>query len=255
MPHKDLQKNSQSLVHSSAQPSLQPLSQSSAFSPALSAWINPKYLEPKSIAALKHEFETGKPYKYLEASEFFLHHRLVEVLKAMLEEKFYFKESDLFKFNQTQDLKNTDSKIIKEFITFLYSKEFIAYMQHLTNFKFSKTVDIAGTLYEDTNFLLCHDDQLDDRKIAFLCYLSTVEETDGGSLALYNAEKTKLKTIADDKKEKETWMPTTVAKRIYPAFNKLAFFEVSEISFHEVEEVITPETKRVAIGGWFYEQH
>ncbi len=216
---------------------------------SLAAWINPEYLDQKTIASLKADFNNSKPYRYLEASEFFLHHRLVEVLKALLEEKFYNKESDLFKFNQTQDLKNTESKVLKEFINFLYSKEFIAYMQHLTDFLFSKTVDIAGTLYEDTNFLLCHDDQLDDRKIAFLCYLSTVEETDGGSLALYNAQKSK-----DHADGRETWLPTTVAKRIYPSFNKLAFFEVSEISFHEVEEVITSETKRLAIGGWYYEQ-
>lgn len=207
----------------------------------LTDWINPIYLQPSTIAKLKKSFATAKPYKYLEANEFFNHNKMIAVLKALLAEKFYFKESDLFKFNQTQDLKNTKSKVLKDYISFLYSKDFVNYMQDLTGFKYSQTVDIAGTMYEDTNFLLCHDDQLDDRKIAFLAYMSTVEKSDGGSLSLYTS-----------KKKGKLFLPDKKVKQIYPSFNKLAFFEVSEISFHEVDEVITPDTKRLAIGGWYY---
>lgn len=224
---------------------------SSKSSKLLSMWINPTYLKPQTISKLKSSFQKAKPYRYLEADEFFNHDKMVAVLKALLAEKFYFKESDLFKFNQTQDLKNTKSKILQEYIAFLYSKDFVAYMQELTGFNYSQTVDIAGTMYEDTNFLLCHDDQLDDRKIAFLCYMSTVSKTDGGSLALYTYKKVKNKA-KNSKKVKELILPDKIVKQIFPSFNKLAFFEVSEISFHEVEEVVTPGMKRLAIGGWYY---
>ncbi len=225
------------------QVSKQPLFKSSKL---LSAWINPTYLKPATITKLKASFQKAKPYRYLEADEFFNHDKMVAVLKALLAEKFYFKESDLFKFNQTQDLKNTKNKVLKEYVDFLYSKDFVNYMQELTGFSYSQTVDIAGTMYEDTNFLLCHDDKLDDRKIAFLCYMSTVSKSDGGSLALYTYKKTKAKN------GKELILPNKIVKQIFPSFNKLAFFEVSEISFHEVEEVVTPGMKRLAIGGWYY---
>ncbi len=85
----------------------------------LSAWINPKYLNPKAIAKLKSSFNNAKPYRYLEADEFFNHNKMVGVLKALLAEKFYFKESDLFKFNQTQDLKNTKNKVLQDYINIL----------------------------------------------------------------------------------------------------------------------------------------
>lgn len=202
----------------------------------LNSWIQPMYTQPKAVANIKKKFKTAKPFRYLELSAFFQEEKLLKVLNALASEKFFEKHSDLFQFKQTADLKDTEQPALKEFIQFLYSKEFIAYMQEVTGFKFTKTMDVAGTLYQDTDFLLCHDDQLDDRKIAFLVYLSTVEDTDGGALALYDTKGKK---------------PNKVTNRIVPTFNKLAFFEVSKTSFHEVEEVLV-QKDRLAIGGWYY---
>ena len=67
---------------------------------------------------------------------------------------------------------------------------------------------MAGTLYVDTDYLLCHDDQLEGRKIAYLFYLSDMKETDGGSLNLF-ASKNRV--------------PTTIERKIIPKFNTFSF--------------------------------
>jgi len=99
-------------------------------------------------------------------------------------------------------------------------------------------IDISATLYEDTDFLLCHDDQLEGRKIAYFYYLSSLKKKEGGRLNLLAVDQGK---------------PTAIATSIIPTFNTFACFLVSERSFHEVEEVIR-DTQRIAISGWFHDQ-
>lgn len=203
----------------------------------LREWISPEYLEQEKIRDLAILFAKNEPFKHLELPQFFIEEKLTQVLVGLGEEEFTFKESDLFKFNQTNDLATTNVDSLAKFRDFLYSKAFINYMKALTGFSFNeKQVDLAGTLYQDTDFLLVHDDQLDERKIAFLAYLCTMLADQGGSLNLFS---------------QKDGIPDEVVRKIIPQFNTLAFFEVSEVSFHEVEEVYA-NVDRIAIGGWFY---
>lgn len=73
------------------------------------------------------------------------------------------------------------------------------------------------------DFLLCHDDELDSRRIAFILYLNSWKSEWGGNLELFSAT--------------ESVHPSKVVKSICPDFNKFAFFEVSETSFHQVNTV------------------
>ena len=110
-------------------------------------------------------------------------------------------------------------------------------MQTITNSKLkSNLIDMAGTLYNDSDFLLCHDDQLEGRQIAYFFYLSTMKKDDGGKLQLYDSKQNK---------------PSTIKATITPNFNTFAFFQVSPKSFHSVEEV-TSTRQRLAISGWFH---
>ena len=203
----------------------------------LQDWINWDYLEDKRIKKLAHAFSKGAPFPNLALTKFFKEQKPLQILQALGKEQFYEKESDLFKFMQTNDLEGTDSKVLKEFRSFLCSKEFIAYMQMITGLKMhSGVIDMHGSLYRDTDHLLCHDDQLEGRKVAFLFYLSTLGKNDGGALSLLAST---------------SGVPTGSAAKIIPAFNMFTFFEVSPRSFHEVEEVVT-DKKRIAIGGWFH---
>ena len=44
--------------------------------------------------------------------------------------------------------------------------------------------------------------------------------------------------------------PKDVVKRLVPKNNSLAFFEVTEKSFHQVAEVLTKDKQRLSVGEW-----
>lgn len=164
-----------------------------------------------------------------------------KLLKALKQEPFYEKQSDLFQFKQTNDLASTKSSDLKQFRDFLTSLVFIEYIERITHTKLKKnSIDLAGTIYQDTDFLLCHDDKLEGRKIAFIYYLSTIKKQEGGSLNLFAS-----------KKQQNKLQPTKIAVKVQPVFNSFVFFKVCPESFHEVEEMIGTK-KRYALSGWFH---
>ena len=90
-----------------------------------------------------------------------------------------------------------------------------------------------------TDHLLCHDDELEGRRIAFIMYfVKDWTEADGGTLDLFRLN--------------ENGQPTEVMKQIVPETNALAFFEVTEKSYHQVAEILTKDKSRLSIGGWFH---
>ncbi|KAL3314032.1 Prolyl 3-hydroxylase ogfod1 [Cichlidogyrus casuarinus] len=108
------------------------------------------------------------------------------------------------------------------------------------------------------NYLLCHDDQLDSRKVAFIYYLvdESWSEKDGGSLSLLdNCPSDQFGFTADvDKKSSENisnFHPWCPAQKLIPKFNSLAFFEVCTKSFHSVNEILS-DKPRLSINGWFH---
>lgn len=101
--------------------------------------------------------------------------------------------------------------------------------------------DIAAQIYDQGSRLLCHDDALEGRRIAYILYLVEDEawtEKDGGSLDLFNMD--------------ERGSPREIVKSIYPRGNTLAFFEVTPASHHQVREILTATKSRLSITGWFY---
>jgi prolyl 3-hydroxylase /prolyl 3,4-dihydroxylase len=199
----------------------------------LANYVEKKYLEKNKKAELKAQFSKAKPFPYLELKKFLTKDASKKLLEAVLREQFTPKEADLFSLKHTNDIISSKNKELVAFRDFLLSEEFMQYMESITNLKLKrKAIDLAGSLYEDTDYLLCHDDQLEGRKIAFLFYLSDMKQSDGGSLGLIDKQ---LKT----------------KQRIVPRMGTLAFFEVSPISYHEVEEVVVKK-QRLALGGWFH---
>ncbi len=182
-----------------------------------------------------NQFQT--PFPHLIIPNFLKEQNAINLLKALKDEPFELKQSDLFTLYQTKDLISSNNPIIKKFRNYLSSKEFTTYLTQITKIKIiPNTIDMAGTIYTDSNYLLPHDDQLEKRKIAYIYYLSTLKKSDGGALAFYNSKHNQ---------------PTAIVKRTQPTFNTLILFPVSKKSFHEVEEVITNK-QRIAISGWFH---
>ena len=88
--------------------------------------------------------------------------------------------------------------------------------------------------------LLCHDDELEGRRIAYILYLvdENWEKSDGGCLDLF-------KVNSDNQ-------PTSIVSSVVPQWNSFAFFAVSPVSFHQVSEVVTQNKCRLSVSGWFH---
>ena len=199
-------------------------------------WINNNHLKQENISKSKKDFLENKPFSHFSIKNFLKEEKAIELLKHLQQEKFFLKDSDLFTFLQTNDLISSKNKILGEFRGVFASEKFINYIKELTNVEISNDkLDMFASLYQDTHYLLPHDDQLDSRKIAYVLFLSN--QKTNGELALY------------DSKE---GTPIKVSKQIFPEFNKFILFKVSDKSFHEIKEVIG-DTPRIAITGWFHD--
>jgi len=175
----------------------------------------------------------SEPFAHGISEDFYDHWK--ELRDDVLNEVFVLKQSDLFSFSQTQDLGQSKKRAIQAFRSFMLSEEVRNKFEQVLDVSIKKDkLDLFGSIYQDTDHLLCHDDQLDSRVVAFMLYLSDIEK--GGALCLFSSK--------DDK-------PVEIVKKINPKVNRLVFFKVGKTSFHEVEEVET-EKPRVAIGGWYH---
>ncbi len=200
--------------------------------------INSHFVQPMKLTELKETFTNSLPFPHLELDQFFDEDFLIAIIEEIQEMEFEKKDSDLFQFLQTDDLETLPSEKLREFKKFLASEAFITWIEKVTGLNLSREkIDATVNLYSDTDYLLCHDDNLPGRKVAFIIYLSDLEKGEGGSLNLY---------------ESIDGRPTKVVKSIRPKFNKFVFFQVLPNSFHEVDEVIG-EAYRATITGWFYE--
>jgi|SRR3989338_1055488 len=189
-----------------------------------------------NIEDFRKRFIRGKPFRHIVISDFLENNDAKKVAEALKKEKFEEKDSDLFQFRQTGNLKFSRSAKIREFYEFMAS-DGRRFVSEISGIKLNGGVDIAGSLYIDTDYLLCHDDRLQGRKIAYVFYLcKDFIEADGGALAFL---------------EDLNGKPGKVRGRHFPKWNSLMLFEVSKKSWHEVEEVIGKK-KRYALGGWIH---
>ena len=192
----------------------------------------------QEIKALSKRFAAARPFPHVVIENFLVggnHKRLLSELKR---ESFTKKDSDLFTFKQTNNLFYSKNPVVTATVKMFSSRQFAELISAISGIKLKPgAVDVSGSLYEKTDYLLCHDDHLEGRKIAFILYLSaSFAVSDGGALIfLSNRGSHPLKKVI-----------------AYPPLeNSLMIFEVSRKSWHEVEEVLSAK-KRYTIGGWLH---
>ncbi|XP_062997589.1 prolyl 3-hydroxylase OGFOD1 [Elgaria multicarinata webbii] len=158
--------------------------------------------------------------------------------KELLSLDFHEKCNDLYKFKQSDDLKKRGEPHIAALRKVLF-EEFQAWLSEVAQVELESTVDLSCAKYEYTDTLLCHDDELEGRRIAFILYLVPPwDKNDGGTLDLFSTD--------------ENFEPLQIIKSIIPSWNSLTFFEVSPVSYHQVSEVISKEKCRLSVSGWFH---
>lgn len=200
----------------------------------INEWVSKAYLG--DISSLQKKFQGNNPFQHIVLENFFNEDRLKEVLIALQKQLFIEKNTDLFQFKQTSvDFKSIENKALHDFYSFFSSKEFIELIAKITGTNLN-SIDMSGFIYSKTDYLLPHDDQLEDRKIAYVVNLSDFTEKDGGKLELFDSK---------------DHSPTRIIQSHSPKFNSLVLFLVHQDSWHQVEEVFT-DNKRISIAGWFH---
>lgn len=202
----------------------------------LTSWVDPRI--ETYMSTLQSQFSRSQPFRHVVVPHFLLDLQAEALLKELLHEEFVHKESDLFSLSQTADFSSSTSELLQRFYFFAHSKEFASFMQRLTGLAVKPgALDLAGSLYASGDYLLCHDDQVEDRKLAYILYLSKgFEKKDGAELVLFNNAQGR---------------PSTIAHAYPPLWNSLMVFEVSPVSFHMVAENCSSKN-RYAIGGWLH---
>ena len=138
--------------------------------------------------------------------------------------------SDLYEMKQSEDFNNIDIKEIKDLHNAFSSNEFVEYIGNIFGIKLNNKIDMHSLKLRPCDYLLPHDDRLESRKIAYILYLCDFKNGNGGELMLFSNNK--------------------VSKKIIPKFGQLVMFEVSDKSWHQINEVL--KGNRLSIGGWFH---
>jgi len=152
--------------------------------------------------------------------------------------QFVSKNNDLYKFSQSCSLTSSSGPHIAQLRSLLLDKV-RPWISEVTRIPLGDNLDMFCAQYTQTDTLLCHDDELEGRRVAFILYLTEEwSEEDGRLLELFD-------TDSDGN-------PKNVIQKLLPLNNSFAFFEVSPISFHQVSEVLSTTKTRLSIGGWFH---
>lgn len=101
--------------------------------------------------------------------------------------------------------------------------------------------DMRAFAYRPGHYLLPHTDHQEGlaRRLAYAYYLPSPEPPEGGELELFRCELAGGELVA-----------TEPALRIEPRPWRLVVFDVSDVSLHQVCEVIAG--LRISLAGWFY---
>ncbi|XP_041359962.1 prolyl 3-hydroxylase OGFOD1-like [Gigantopelta aegis] len=193
------------------------------------------YLEDKCGPVLSQE-----PFCHITIPQFIQDVHFLKQLEGELSSLSYVeKNNDLYKFHQSCDLKNINLPHIKA-LNELLQGEFHSWLSDVTGIPLSENVNIFCSKYKYTDVLLCHDDELESRRIAYILYLvpDSWSSADGGTLDLFDTD--------------ENGQPRNIVKSICPQRNCLALFEVTEKSFHQVAEVLSRYKTRLSITGWYH---
>ena len=179
----------------------------------------------------------SSPFPHVVVEDFLEEDTLDLVIDALAGLEYSFSESDLFSYwasVKLTDIEHPALNVLRDDLGDKYWRKEVSKAFNVA--KLSK-IDMAAYVYGLGDFLLPHDDQVEDRVIAYSLHLTPdLEEEDGGSLDLFDSDKEgKSKLI----------------KKIIPKFNSLNMFEVSATSWHQVSEILT-DIQRLTLTGWYH---
>ena len=178
-----------------------------------------------------------RPFPHVVVRNFLDSPTLDLAIDALAGLEYDFKESDLFSYWASVELTDVNHPAINIIRDDLGDQAWRKKVAESFKVKKLSSIDMAAYVYGLGDFLLPHDDQVEGRIIAYSLHL-TPEITDkmGGALNIFKADKDGKSKLVDS---------------LIPEYNSLIMFEVSDRSWHEVNEIVM-DIQRLTVTGWYH---
>jgi len=187
--------------------------------------------------ALAASWRAARPFPYLVIDDFVPAESLVELLAIVDEEPVQRYESDLFAFDATAPEPTTlELRMLRD----QFAATLAPALTRITAKPVTR-VDMRAYAYRPGHQLLPHSDHQVglSRVLAYAYYLPSPEPPVGGELELFRCSLDDAAIVA-----------TNSETLIEPRANRLVVFEVSDLSLHQVREVLGG--LRISLAGWFH---
>ena len=177
------------------------------------------------------------PYPHVIVKDFLDESTLDLVIDALAGLEYDFKESDLFSYWASIELTEIDHPAINILRDDLGDEIWRKKVAEAFSSKPLSSIDMAAYVYGLGDFLLPHDDQVEERIIAYSLHLTPeITEEMGGSLQIFDIDENNTSKLVDS---------------IIPEYNSLIMFEVSKHSWHQVGEILQ-DIQRLTVTGWYH---
>jgi len=187
--------------------------------------------------ALAAAWRAGQPFPHVVVDDFVPRDALPELFAVLDEEAVDRYEGDIFRFeaSATEPATPEFRALRDEFAGVLAPP-----LSRVTG-KHVSRVDMRAYAYRPGHYLLPHSDHQDGltRVLAYAYYVPSPEPPQGGELELFACRIERGEIVATDS-----------ARIIEPRGNRLVVFDVSDVSLHQVREVLGG--LRISLAGWFY---
>ncbi len=188
-------------------------------------------------AKLAESWRAAAPFPHLVLDDFLAADRLPDLLAILDEEPVETRARDIYVFDASAPEPATDGlRALRED----FGRTYAPVLSRITG-KTLGRVDMRAFAYRPGHYLLPHTDHQPgfDRQIAYAYYVPSPEPPADGALELYRCELEGAEIVA-----------TESARVIEPRANRIVFFDVSDVSLHQVREVLGG--LRISLAGWFY---
>jgi Rps23 Pro-64 3,4-dihydroxylase Tpa1-like proline 4-hydroxylase len=194
-----------------------------------SAWQNEDELATRWRAAA--------PFPFLVFDEFLAPEALPELFAILDEEPVERYEADIFAFDASASEPATEAfRRLRD----AFAATLAPPLSRATGKRLGRA-DMRAYAYRVGNYLLPHSDHQEgvERALAYAYYLPSPEPPEGGELELFRC-----------RSENGELVSIETARLIEPRANRLVVFDVSDVSLHQVCEVL--RGLRISLSGWFY---
>lgn len=182
-------------------------------------------------------WRSARPFPHVVIDDFVTREGLSELFAVLDEEGVEPYEGDIFRFEASAPQPATpEFRAVRDEFAAVLAPAF----SQITGKQVTR-VDMRAYAYRPGHFLLPHSDHQDGlaRALAYAYYLPSPEPPRGGELELFACRVERGEIVATDR-----------ACLIEPRGNRLVVFDVSDVSLHQVREVLGG--LRISLAGWFY---